>query len=225
MIEPQNLEPYVKAFFTDKAVGIDKTTVLQLGNKDSKIYMPIQKHTNTVNIITDMTPAVADSVITQRSDIGLGVQVADCVPILLYDKKNGTMAAVHAGWRGTATGILINTINTFYDTFKSHPQDILIAIGPSIKGCCYEVGEEVVEAINQINSISCNDAGSCHTKNNGKWHTDLASVNVLQAKSLGIDTSNIWISNDCTYHMPERYYSYRKQNGHKGRQGAFIFKR
>ena len=96
---------------------------------------------------SDLSPRIADAVITNNKGILLGVQVADCVPVLLYDVKRNVIGVVHAGWRGTAVSILKKTIETMRERFSSFPDDIKIAIGPSIRWCCYHVGYDVLESV------------------------------------------------------------------------------
>jgi hypothetical protein len=112
----------VKAFFTTKTSGSDKNAVSKIaGISSNSIYLPIQKHTDKVLILDyDVEPKIADAVITNRKDILIGVQVADCVPILLYDMQKNVVGAVHAGWRGTAEGILKKTIKAMMDRFAQY---------------------------------------------------------------------------------------------------------
>src|SRR5208283_1269834 len=112
------------------------------------IYMPIQKHTDKVMVLDhDRGPKIADSVVTKNRGIFIVVQAADCVPVLLFDKKQRVAGAVHAGWRGTAASIVKKTIEVMSQRFFTSPADIIMAIGPSIRRCCYEVGNEVIEAV------------------------------------------------------------------------------
>ncbi|MCC6347556.1 MAG: laccase domain-containing protein, partial [Nitrospirales bacterium] len=141
----------VRGFFTTKALNGDLEAVARmLSLPASHIYLPVQKHTDRVIVADhDLEPRVADAVVTNRTGVLIGIQVADCVPLLLYDRKRHAVGAVHAGWRGTGAGILKNTVHVMVERFRSDPADILVAVGPSIKGCCYEVGHEVVEAVSR----------------------------------------------------------------------------
>ncbi|MEW6739198.1 MAG: peptidoglycan editing factor PgeF [Nitrospirota bacterium] len=261
----------VKAFFTTKTLdslefGVEsaelKGKVSKLLNISPKnIYLPIQKHTDKVLIVDyDVEPKIADAVITNREDILIGVQVADCVPILLYDMQKNVVGAVHAGWRGTAEEILKKTIKAMMDRFCSIPSDIVIAIGPGIRWCCYGVGYEVIEAVEKVTSYGdCprfTDADrrplTCHCegrsseaissvrgrlrigtvpapksknyiiKKGEKYCLDLPTANKYQALSLGVPLENIWMSDECTFCLPEKYYSYRYAKGTTGRQCGFI---
>lgn len=222
---------YINAFFTTKALDS-----LPLNN----IYLPIQKHTDKVLVLDyDLEPKIADAVITNRKDILIGIQVADCVPLLLYDKKKNVVGAVHAGWRGTAAGILKKTIKAMSDRFYSSPTDVLIAIGPSIRWCCYSVGYEVIEAVERVTSYGDSprftDADRCRRigtvpiptkdyiiKKGEKYCLDLPTANRYQAISYGVKPENIWMSGECTFCRPGKYFSYRYAKGTTGRQCGFI---
>jgi YfiH family protein len=220
LIYPHIFNGNIKAFFTGKPVGveIDKITgILSLKKED--IFLPIQKHTDKVLILKDnLKPKIADAVITQQKDILIGVQTADCVPILLFDRKRSIVGAVHAGWRGTAVQIVKKTVKSMSEFFNSSPEDIIVAIGPSIRWRCYEVGYEVKDAI-----CKATGEGTYYwKKNEKKYYLDLTSANMLQISSLGIPEKNIWISNECTYCNPDKYYSYRYSKFYNGSQGGFI---
>ena len=210
---------HLRAFFTTKSTGaeiknISRISAVPVGN----IYLPIQKHTDAVQVVEhDLGPKIADAVVTNRKGIMVGVQVADCVPLLLYDRRLHIVGAVHAGWRGTAAGILKNTIKTVMDRFYSSPSDIVIAIGPSIKQCSYAVDHEVVRAVQNATG-----PGDYFIDSADKYYLDLPEANKYQALSIGIPEKNIWLSEDCTFCNPDIYYSYRFAHGTTGRQGAFI---
>jgi YfiH family protein len=210
----------VKAFFTKKSLGTDiKKISSMLSIKKEDIYFPLQRHTDKVLVVeSDLEPKIADAVVTKRAGILIGVQVADCVPILLFDRKRLSIGAVHAGWRGTAAQILKKTINSMVEHFGSLPEDLTIALGPSIRWSCYRVDYGVKNAICKATGY-----GKYYIeKGDGGYCVDLSSANVLQALSLGVPEENIWGSHECTFCSPEEYYSYRYCKGHNGRQGGFI---
>ena len=219
IIKPPNMDfPHLEAFFTTK-IGGDAEKLLTEGIPlEHTVYLPIQKHTDKVLILeAGMKPEVADAVITSRKDILLGVQSADCVPIVVFDERNMVIGAVHAGWRGTAAQILKKTIRAMSENFHSSADDMFIAIGPSIRGCCYHVGADVNEAI----WASTGD-GDYLSERESKLFVDLASANMLQAISLGVMREKIWISGECTFCNPERFHSYRYHGDLAGRQVGFI---
>lgn len=209
----------VKAFFTTKMSGSSKETASKTADVPlNNIYIPIQKHTDKVLVLDyDLDPKVADAVITDRKGILIGVQTADCVPALLYDMKRRIAGAVHAGWRGTAAGILRNTIQAMTDRFYSSPDNILIAVGTGIRWCCYNVGYEVIEAVSKATG-----EGEYFIKRGEKYCLDLPTANKYQALSSGVPADNIWMSDECTFCLPEKYYSYRYAKGATGRQCGFI---
>ena len=139
------------------------------------------------------------------------------MPILLYDAQKAVIGAVHAGWRGTANQILKNTLKIMQDKFRCSAENILVAVGPSIRQCCYNVGDDVKTAVQKATG-----EGFYHRSQDGKLFVDLSSANVIQAMSSGIPQKNIWQSEECTYCSPLGFYSYRRTKDSIGRQGGFI---
>lgn len=88
----------------------------------------------------------ADGLVSAEPDIALVVRAADCVPLLMADRRTGAVAAVHAGWRGTAARVAVAAIETMGREFGTRPGDVVVALGPAIRPCCYEVGTDVVDA-------------------------------------------------------------------------------
>lgn len=208
----------VKAFFTGKIPGVDPEAIsFYAGVGKNSIYTPIQKHTSEIIVLdSDLLPLVGDAVLTRREGLVIGIHVADCVPILLYDRNKKVIGAVHAGWRGTAGAILMKTIRIMIERFSSEPADILIALGPSIRWCCYGVGYDVIEAIKGVTGD-----GEYVMQRDDKYYLDLPSANRYQAFKMGVLPENIWISGICTHCEHERFYSYRSSRD-RGRQGGFI---
>ncbi len=219
VIIPDNMRGIVSACFTGKNPGSDLEMIAAIfRTAKDHIYMPIQKHTDRVMVIGSLPePFIADAVVTNQKGRLIGVRVADCVPILLCDPVRQVVAAVHAGWRGTAEYILKKTINVFCERFFSDPDDILLSIGPSIRQCCYEVDGEVIRAV----STATGD-GVYYGGRGDKFWLDLALANRLQALSAGLSEGNVWMSDDCTFCNPEKFYSYRFSKGTTGRQAGFI---
>lgn len=219
MIFPSIFDGYVRAFFTTKLLGADIEKISHfICIKKGDIYFPVQRHTDKVIVLnSDLKPRMGDAVITKRKNILIGVEVADCVPILLFDKRNSVIGAVHAGWRSTAVGIVKKTIKLMIEDFYSSPSDIMIALGPSIRWCCYHVGYEVKDAV-----YKATGDGEYYKEGAVGCFIDLSYANMYQALSMGILKENIWISDECTYCNPEKYHSYRYTKGPTGRQGGFI---
>lgn len=213
LIYPENLNlDCLKAFFTYKNANLESI----LPNKS--LYMPDQRHTDEVVILDkNYKISIADGLITDRRGIFIGVKVADCLPILLYAKDKKVIGAVHSGWRGTAKGILKKALLKMIDSFKVETSEILISIGPSIRGCCYEVGDEVIEALREET-----EGDSFIISGNGKRKVDLVLANIIQAKRVGIPLDNIWYSDLCTCCNSKIFASYRKEGKVVGRQYGVI---
>ncbi|MBI4839390.1 MAG: peptidoglycan editing factor PgeF [Nitrospirae bacterium] len=219
-IKPHNfINSSVSAFFTTKTMSSNFYEPLKdSGFPEESIYMPLQKHTDHVMILEDdFKPRIADAILTGRKGVLIGVQVADCVPVLLLDEGKSVIGAVHAGWRGTSSGILKKTINAMKERFGVSAQDILIAIGPSIRQCCYNVGDEVKEAVHKATG-----EGGYYFMQNEKYLIDLSNANRLQALSAGVLEKNIWQSEECTFCKPAKFHSFRYAKDRAGRQGGFI---
>lgn len=192
----------IEAFFTEKIKNFEQ---FKNSLPIMKLYMPIQRHTDLIIVLRCYTkPAIADAIITDQREIFIGIKTADCLPVLIFDPENNIIGAVHAGWRGTAKGILKKTIIKMNEIYGCNPENLLIAMGPCIKGCCYEVGEEVLEALKRETP-----AEDYILKRNGRIHVDLSIANMLQVLVTGVKKENIWISEDCTYCKHDHYASYR----------------
>ncbi|UCH46275.1 MAG: peptidoglycan editing factor PgeF [Nitrospiraceae bacterium] len=223
VITPPNFSaPAVTAFFTTRHFHKDSKHIKGFlaeicGLRQEQIFLPIQKHTNEVHNLQDSSePVIADAVITDKRNLLIGVLVADCVPLLVHDTVRKIMGAVHAGWRGTASGILMKTVTAMREKYGSLPRDLVLAIGPSIRQCSYEVDEEVRNAVS-----AATGPGSYYKKRGEKYLLDLASANRIQAVKAGIPEGSIWRSDECTYCNPDKFYSYRYAR-ETGRQGGFI---
>ncbi len=224
LVEPPNIASSdIKSFFTTKIFMDKHDQISDALNKEfniskDDIYLPIQKHTNRIHVFGfEKEPVIADAVITDKKYVLIGVLVADCVPILLYDKNRGVIGAVHAGWRGTAKQILKETIRTMHKEFGCLSENISLALGPSIRQCSYEVDEDVNIAVKEATG-----EGDYYRRNGSKYFIDLSAANKIQALNMGILSQNIWQSEECTFCKPEKYYSYRYSKGSSGRQGGFI---
>ncbi|MBN1380732.1 MAG: peptidoglycan editing factor PgeF [Deltaproteobacteria bacterium] len=164
--------------------------------------------------------AAFDAMVTDQPDLALSIKTADCVPILLLDKTQRVIGAVHAGWQGTTLKIAAKTVDILVKQFNSKPEDILAVIGPAIGPCCYEVDTRVYNAM-------AHDEKQKHlfgrsTKNPGKWMFDLPLANKLHILSMGIPEENIFTSDLCTACQTDMFFSHRGERGQTGRQLNFI---
>ena len=158
-----------------------------------------------------------DSVITNIREKFLCVTTADCVPIIIYDKKNGAIAAIHAGWKGTSGKIVDKTISAMQKEYNSSPQNMIVGIGPAISQQNYEVGDEVVNEMID-NGIDLSSADVCTKKySSSKYHLDLKEINRRELINLGVQEENIETTSFCTYEKQELFFSARRQTVHSGR--------
>ena len=117
-----------------------------IGIAEDQIAFTRQQH--TVNVVSVQSSGIrenCDSLITNKKNLFLAISIADCTPVMLYDKKNNTVAGIHAGWRGTAGKIVEKTILQMRKQFGCVTSDLVAFIGPSAGKCCYEVGTEVAK--------------------------------------------------------------------------------
>ncbi len=141
-----------------------------------------------------------DALIATVPGVAVSIRTADCLPILLADVRTGRVAAVHAGWRGTAAGVVLNAI----ERMGSRPADIYAAIGPGIGMCCYEVGLEVAQQLGEDRA--------------GK--VDLAEINRTQLESAGVQ--HIDVLGLCTFCSADQFWSYRREGEQAGRMISYI---
>lgn len=144
-----------------------------------------------------------DALVTNIPGICLMVLTADCVPVLLYDFKRRVIAAVHAGWRGTAGGIVKATVERMQAVYGCRPSRLLAGIGPSIGPCCFEVGEEVARV------FIAQDREEAVERVGEKYHVDLGAINKEQLREAGVLESHIENAGVCTRCSRPAFFSYR----------------
>ena len=161
-----------------------------------------------------------DAVVTNRTGLAVCIKTADCVPVLIADKAKKVVAAVHAGWKGTALAVSAKVLRLMYERYGSRPRDILAAIGPSIGLCCYEVDEVTAEAFRaQKDNESFLFA---NTAKSSKWMVDLPEANRRQILDCGVPAVNIESSGYCTMCNSDIFFSHRGSGGITGRQISFM---
>lgn len=156
-----------------------------------------------------------DATITDIPGLFLCATTADCVPILLFDKKHKTIAAIHAGWKGTVGRIVENTLLKMQQSFGTDVQAVVAAIGPAIGIDNYEIGEDVEQTFVK-NNFDLSHASYRNPKT-GKLHIDLKQINRKELTRLGVPEKQIEQSDLCTYDNAEMFFSARRQSVHSGR--------
>jgi polyphenol oxidase len=167
----------------------------------------------------------ADAVIAGAPAVAVGVRVADCVPVLIADVRTGAAAAVHAGWRGTVAGVVAAALGRMASALGTRSADVRLVLGPSIGPCCFEVGPEVVAAVEA--AIPGARAAGAVIEPDGpagivKARVDLWRLNRMAAEAWGVPPLAVDVSGLCTSCDRARFFSYRRDRGQTGHLAAFI---
>jgi YfiH family protein len=170
-----------------------------------------QIHSNSVLVADRHTGCVGegDALVTDRPGVAVSVRTADCFPILLADPHARAVAAVHAGWRGTADGVVGEALARMRAEYGTNPAEMWAAIGPGIGKCCYEVGIEVARRF-----------GLDHAGN-----IDLAMENRRQLLAAGVREDRVEMLGLCTFCEPGKFFSWRRDREQAGRMISYIRRR
>ncbi len=158
----------------------------------------------------------ADAVVTARPGLAASVLTADCVPILIGDPRTGAVAAAHAGWRGTLARVAATAVEALVREFGAHPENLLVAVGPAIGPCCYEVSPDLAERF--VAEIGPSVA-MLHPRTP---RVDLWSANEAVLRAAGVPPERIEIIDRCTACDAESFFSHRRDGARTGRQVGFI---
>ena len=204
------------------AVGVDRVVTLT------------QVHGATVAVIRRSAPAPAappeaDALVSNSAEVAIAVRAADCVPMLMADRDTGCVAAVHAGWRGTAARAAVAALNAMERECGTHPTNVVVAIGPSIGPCCYQVGSDLVDAfaaagherylIDRWFSTPPPPRGS-HER--PQLRLNVAGANRDQLVLAGVPDGQIYDAGLCTAMHLDVLTSYRAEKEHAGRIAGVI---
>jgi polyphenol oxidase len=192
---------------------------------------------------TRKSPRKADGLMTDEPGLLLGVQTADCIPVLVADRKRGVVAAFHAGWRGTVKRIVEAGVGRMRLEFGSRPEDLIAAIGPGIGVCCYAVGEEVLSSFESQFAYAADlfrevydtdpvrtkypmlfltQRAPGHSSIGPSLHVDLVQANRRQLLDAGLKPRSIQRTGGCTGCHPNLFFSHRASHGHAGRMMSVI---
>jgi len=218
------------------------------GSAETPLITVRQFHSNLLVCATSAdaereSPTKADGLMTDQPGLLLAVMVADCIPVLVADRKRRVVAAFHAGWRGTLKRIVETGIGRMRLDFGSRPEDLIAAIGPGAGPCCYAVGEEVVSEFesqflyarqlfhevyssdpvrNKYPMLFLTQRAPGHSDIGPQIHLDLVEANRRQLLDAGLRERAIQIVAGCTSCHPELFYSHRASRGHAGRMMAVV---
>jgi polyphenol oxidase len=189
------------------------------------------------------TPLKGDGLMTDQPGVLLGIQTADCIPVLVADRKNRAVAAFHAGWRGTLARIVENGVGRMRLEFGSRPENLIASIGPGIGQCCYSVGEEVRQQFEsqfiyapelfreEYDSDSVKEKypmlfltarAPGHSELGPAMHLDLVEANRRQLLAAGLKKGSIFVTGQCTGCNTDRFFSHRIEKGFTGRMMSVI---
>jgi YfiH family protein len=161
-----------------------------------------------------VSPA-ADASVSRGASSLLGIETADCLPVLFVDPRLRVVAAAHAGWRGTAALVVRKTVEAL-EGLGSRAPDLLVGIGPGIGACCYEVGPEVRAAFGAAAD------GAFAPGSGGRLHLDIRAANVRQLLDAGVPAGSVFHVDECTSCRADLYHSYRRDGRGGGRMISFV---
>lgn len=177
-----------------------------------RLAIPRQCHSSRVEAVT--APGYVDAtdgLITDHQNLWLAISVADCTPVFLVDPVQNVVAAVHAGWRGSAGMIVSKAVETMKSGFRTKPEDLVVFIGPSAGVCCYEIGEDVAGRF----------GSEVLQERDGKRFLNLKDENARQLREAGIRERNIDVSPICTI-CNRDFHSYRRDRDRSGRMMGVV---
>ena len=208
----------------EEAIRQNREALCQLLDvSDNRLVMPHQVHLTEIAVVDEdflqrsdderqTTLEGVDALMTNVEGVCIGVSTADCIPVLLFDKRQRAVCAIHAGWRGTVQRIVEKAVSKMTAVYGTRPADLVAQIGPGIHLDSFEVGDEVYQAFEKagfdMNSIS---------RKKEKWHIDLPECNRQQLLSAGIPGENIAVSPICTFQQYDTYFSARRLGINSGR--------
>lgn len=180
-----------------------------------------QVHGSTVFVVDECSleqVKECDALVTAVPGVALCVLTADCVPVLMAALGGRVVAAVHAGWRGTAGRLVGEVVQVLVREFSVEPNALWVALGPSIGPCCYEVGADVVAAFRSAGLGSAvRDLGGSPS-----YRVDLRYANRLALSDAGVPLSQVVDVGGCTACLAAEFFSHRRQQGLAGRQLSFV---
>jgi len=176
-----------------------------LGISEANLFIPVQTHSDNVEIIDIRQSCYpdCDALITSQKNVAIALNFADCVPIILYDPVKKVVAVAHAGWKGTASIIAKKTVAKMEQEFSTSPKDIIALIGPAIGKCCFEVQNDVMAKL--LETIAQGEHESVY--DNG--YIDLKLVNKIQLLSSGVE--KIDVCEYCTCCKTDYYFHIEKK--------------
>jgi hypothetical protein len=247
------LQSWEHGFFTSAFSPRSPAELVGALQPEAQVYRVRQVHGNTVLTPSEIEGATealkneggeepekppADGILTEQPQQAVWVCSADCTPVLIADEKTGQVAAIHAGWRGTASRIVPNAIARLIDS-GSCLENLRIAMGPAIAGEVYQVSETVAAEVG-ASIVSSNTAATPESivevlqqlpnspilddPKPGRLRLDVRRVNAIQLEQLGVQPEQLAIAPHCTYQEPELFFSYRRNKLKKVQWSGIVSK-
>ncbi len=210
---------------SDDVLKNHQTLAEQMGYDYRDLVHMQQIHSDIITIVEPAihnfeNPPECDALVTDQPNIPLMVMVADCTPVLFFDPIKNVIAVAHAGRAGAIKGIVPKTITKMCSNFGSKVENIEIVLGPSIGGCCYEVGAKIAEEVN------ADGYGFAVIEKNGSHYLEVNAIIHRQLKETGIRKEKIEDLNICNACENRDYFSYRADDQKTGRiAGVIMLKR
>ncbi|MFC5864095.1 peptidoglycan editing factor PgeF [Acidicapsa dinghuensis] len=202
------------------------------GSRRTPLITLRQIHSNRSFIVDDMVAQLAatgttqaheaDGLITSQTGVLIGIQTADCIPVLVADRKHRVVGAFHAGWRGTVRRIVELGVARMRHDFNADPAEMIAAIGPGISACCYSVGDEVRKEFREQFGYADGLFVKPVSPEAGELRLNLIEANRRQLLDAGLSSGSIAIVGGCTGCQQAWFYSHRASHGHTGRIMAVI---
>lgn len=214
--------PKIVHGFTTRSVGSDIAKIAEHTKiYQDKIFTVEQVHDNNVVIIDEKTRRKnlppADALVTNVKGVLIGVRTADCLPILMYDSKKQVVAAIHAGYKGILSDVILKTLTVLMQTMGCRLENLNFVFGPTICVAHYEVGDEVIAQFRERFGVRFSYDRSTYPKP----HLDIAATARMILEDEGLFHRNFTDLGLCTFENEELFYSYRRQK-EEGRQFNFI---
>jgi hypothetical protein len=210
-----------RLFLLDLGIG-DKPLVKVKQVHEDHILVVDQEMAAGPGFPEDLRSWPADALMTGIPGIILSVSIADCIPILLFDERRKVIAAVHAGWRSTAAGLITKVVSKMKEAFGTRPEDCVAGIGPSIGPCCYEVDEPVLSVFAKL---SPDWQEWVREEGEGRWRLDLVQADQTLLLGAGIPRERIFSSGICVSCQEELFFSHRRDGKRTGRMMGVIMMR
>ncbi len=197
------------------AVGAPQATLVTAKQIHSTDIRSIENHEDAQS-----DPQPGDALTANLPKVLLGIQTADCMPIVIVDQRTRAFAGVHAGWRGTYQEIVARTVERMQQTYDSRPEDLHAALGPAICAENFEVGPEVLAQFRR--KFHYAEDLISNEQPNGKGYVDLNRCNIQQLINSGVRAEHIDDSALCTVARNDLFFSYRKERGHERYVGRLM---